>query len=131
VVRKRGIIDVSDDSWTEIRLSDETVPRDVNSPLYLIREKELELSGKVFAIKREAEEIVAEARKRAAETVLRAEQKGLQMAEEQKRQAFSEIEQQIDDLRGETLREIEALRLRAKESTEAAASYIVGIVTRA
>ena len=35
-----------------------------NSPLHLIREKEMEISGRVLAAKREADEIVADARKR-------------------------------------------------------------------
>ena len=60
----------------EIRLHQETIAVDNNSPLHLIREKELEISGRVLSAKREADEIVATARKKAAEVVSTAEAEG-------------------------------------------------------
>ena len=42
----------------------------------MIREKELEISGQVLKAKREADGIVAEARKKAAELVSTAEEEG-------------------------------------------------------
>ena len=55
----------------EIKFHQETIATDANSPLHLIREKEIEISGRVLAAKREADEIVADARKKAAEIVAR------------------------------------------------------------
>ena len=60
----------------EIRLHQETIATDANTPLHLIREKELEISGQVLAAKREADEIIATARKKAAELVNIAESEG-------------------------------------------------------
>lgn len=60
----------------DIRLHQETIAADNNSPLHLIREKELEISGRVLSAKREADEIVATARKQAAEIVSTAEAEG-------------------------------------------------------
>ena len=60
----------------EIRMHKETIATDSNTPLHLIREKELEISGRVLAAKREADQIVTEARKKAAELVAKAEAEG-------------------------------------------------------
>ena len=60
----------------EIRMHKETIATDSNTPLHLIREKELEISGKVLAAKRQADEIVSDARKKAAEVVASAEAEG-------------------------------------------------------
>jgi vacuolar-type H+-ATPase subunit H len=60
----------------DIRLHQETIAVDNNSPLHLIREKELEISGRVLSAKREADEIVTSARKKAAEVVSKAEAEG-------------------------------------------------------
>ena len=60
----------------EIKLHQETIASDANSPLHLIREKELEISGQVLQAKRQADEIVTGARKKAAELVGTAEEEG-------------------------------------------------------
>ena len=57
----------------EIRMHKETIATDSNTPLHLIREKEIEISGRVLAAKRKADEVVAEARKKAAEVLSKAE----------------------------------------------------------
>jgi vacuolar-type H+-ATPase subunit H len=67
---------VDDRVVEEIRMHKETIATDSNTPLHLIREKELEISGRVLAAKREADEIVAEARKIAAEAIAKAEAEG-------------------------------------------------------
>ena len=60
----------------DIKLHQETIASDANSPLHQIREKELEISGRVLAAKRQADEIIAEARKKAAEVLAAAENEG-------------------------------------------------------
>ena len=60
----------------EIRMHQETVASDSNSPLHRIREKELEFSGRVLSAKRKADETLATARKKAAEIVAAAEAEG-------------------------------------------------------
>ena len=67
---------MDDKSVEEIRMHKETIATDSNTPLHLIREKELEISGRVMKAKREADQIVTEARKRGAEVVSKAEAEG-------------------------------------------------------
>jgi len=63
----------SDNVAEQVKLHQETIASDSNSPLQLIREKELEISGRMLSAKRNADEVVADARKQAAEIVARAE----------------------------------------------------------
>jgi vacuolar-type H+-ATPase subunit H len=67
---------VDDKVVEEIRLHQETIAVDANTPLHLIREKELEISGQVLAAKRQADEVITTARKKAAELVSKAEEEG-------------------------------------------------------
>jgi len=67
---------VEDKVAEQIKMHEETIASDSNTPLHLIREKELEISGRVLSAKREADEIVAGARKQAAEIVHAAEAEG-------------------------------------------------------
>jgi vacuolar-type H+-ATPase subunit H len=60
----------------ELQMHKETIATDSNTPLHLIREKEIEISGSVLAAKRQADEIVTVARKKAAEVVSKAEAEG-------------------------------------------------------
>ena len=60
----------------ELQMHKETIATDSNTPLHLIREKEIEISGSVLAAKRQADEIVTAARKKAAEVVSKAEAEG-------------------------------------------------------
>jgi vacuolar-type H+-ATPase subunit H len=73
--REKGTA-VDDKVVEEIRMHQETIATDANTPLHLIREKELEISGSLLAAKRQADGIVAEARKKAAELVSTAESEG-------------------------------------------------------
>lgn len=91
----------------EIRMHKETIATDSNTPLHLIREKEIEISGRVLTAKRQADEIVTEARKKAAELVAKAEAEG--------GAGGAEIERSIQVRADE-----EAVRLRAGAKAEAA-----------
>ena len=83
----------------EIRLHQETIAVDNNSPLHLIREKELEISGRVLSAKREADEIVATARKKAAEVVSTAEAEGGAGAADREKAIRDEATREADRLR--------------------------------
>ena len=67
---------MDDKTVEELQFHQQTVESDQNSPLHLIREKEIEISGRVLRAKREADEIIAEARRQAAEIVGAAENEG-------------------------------------------------------
>ena len=66
----------------EIQFHTETVAGDANSPLHLIREKEMEISGRVLAAKKHAEEIVAEARRSAVAVLQEAQEEGSRLSAE-------------------------------------------------
>ena len=57
----------------EIRFHQDAVTRDANSPLYQIREKEMEISGRVFAARNQADKMISDARQRALEIVRNAQ----------------------------------------------------------
>jgi vacuolar-type H+-ATPase subunit H len=103
---------VDDKVVEEIRMHQETVASDNNSPLHLIREKELEISGKVLAAKRQADEIVTEARKKAAELVSTAESEGGAGAADRDAAIRAEAEKEAERLNLEA--KAEAVKLQAQ-----------------
>ena len=84
----------------EIRMHKETIATDSNTPLHLIREKEIEISGRVLAAKRQADEIVTEARKKAAEVLAKAEAEGGAGAAESEAAILARAEEDAAQLRG-------------------------------
>lgn len=113
----------------EIEFHQETVASDANSPLHLIREKEMEITGRVLTAKREAEEIVARARKKAVETTRRAEEESEQLAETHEQGVLSEVEREIELVGENTECEIAALRKTIASRTEDAVTFVVESVT--
>lgn len=114
----------------EIRFHQDTLGRDANSPLHLIREKEMEIAGRVLAARKHAEEIVAKARKKAVEVTMRAEGEGLRLAEEHEKAVSAEAEREIEKINASTESEIEELRRMIAERSEEAAEFVVKVVTR-
>ena len=83
----------------EIRVHQEVVEHDAASPLHRIREKEIEISGRVMSAKQQADEIVAEARKRAAKTLAKAEVEGERLAREREEKALANAEREATAIR--------------------------------
>ena len=83
----------------EIRMHQETVATEANSPLHRIREKELEFSGRVLSAKREADEALATARKKAAEIAAAAEAEGGSGAADREREILADAEAEAKLLR--------------------------------
>jgi vacuolar-type H+-ATPase subunit H len=83
----------------EIRMHKETIASDSNTPLHLIREKEIEISGRVLGAKREADEVVAEARRKAGEVLAKAEAEGGAGAAESEAVIFARADQDAAKLR--------------------------------
>jgi len=96
----------------EIRLHQETIASDANTPLHLIREKELEISGQVLAAKREADEIIATSRKKAAELVNIAESEGGAGAASRDAEIRAKADAEANSLR--TTAKAEADRIQAQ-----------------
>jgi vacuolar-type H+-ATPase subunit H len=114
----------------EIRLHQETIASDNNSPLHLIREKELEISGRVLSAKREADEIVATARKKAAEIVSTAEAEGGAGAADREKVIREEAAREADRLRQAALAEAATLKEQVEARREEATRLVLAAVTR-
>ncbi len=71
---------VDDKVLEEIKFHQDVVEHDSASPLHRIREKELEISGRVLKAKQKADEIVADARRKAAEVIGKGEAEGDKLA---------------------------------------------------
>jgi F0F1-type ATP synthase membrane subunit b/b' len=112
----------------ELKFHQETIATDAHSPLHLIREKELEISGRVLASKREAEEIVAAARKKAVDIIAKAEDQGRKLAEKREKEVLAESERDVAKAKGDAQSEAEDLKTSFEKRSEAAAKYIVDTV---
>ncbi|MDZ4178783.1 MAG: V-type ATPase subunit subunit G family protein [Coriobacteriia bacterium] len=113
----------------EIQFHQDTVGRDANSPLHLIREKEMEISGRVMATRKQAEEIVAQARKKAVEVTRGAEAEGTSMASKREKVVLVEVEREIEQINAGAEKEIEALHQLIDERADKAATFVVETVT--
>lgn len=114
----------------ELQLQQDTVKRDVSSPLFMIREKEMEISGRVLAAKQEAERIVAEARRKAAEVVNRAEAAADTESENHQAQIVADAEAQVVSLREGFDDEVAPVRDRIRQRQAQAVDAVVQMVTR-
>jgi vacuolar-type H+-ATPase subunit H len=112
-----------------IKLHKETIANDSNSPLHLIREKELEISGRMLAAKRQSDEIVTEARKKAAELVSAAEAEGGMGAKDHAGSIISDADGKAAALRTEAKKEAAAIAELAKSRRDSAVALVVEAVT--
>lgn len=113
----------------ELEFHQETVSTDANSPLHLIREKEMEITGRVLTAKREAEDIVAAARKKAVETLHKAEEESELLVVDRQKVVLTEVQREIELLGESADVEIESLKRQAAERYSQAAKHVVGTVT--
>lgn len=113
----------------EIRMHQETIATDGNSPLHMIREKELEISGRMLAAKRQADEIVADARRKAAEVVSIAEHEGGTGAAAREQQIRTAAEAEAADLIAKAEAEAVALRESVASKREQAVALVLEAVT--
>ncbi len=113
----------------EIRFHQDVVNKDANSPLYQIREKEMEISGRVLAAKTQAEKIVTDARKTAAETLRTAESDADKAAKAHAEAAVAKAEAEASSLRGKITVDTDALEKELEQRHSEAVDAIVSIVT--
>jgi vacuolar-type H+-ATPase subunit H len=113
----------------EIRFHQDVVNKDANSPLYQIREKEMEISGRVLAAKTQAEKIVTDARKAAAETLRTAETDADKAAKKHAETAVAKAEVEASELRGKITVDTDALEKELGKRHSEAVDAIVSIVT--
>ncbi len=97
---REATVAVDEKVLEEIQFHQDVIERDSKSPLFQIREKEIEISGRVLAAKKKAESVVADARRKAVERVTAAEVEGEALAKEYERSAVTEAEKQAGEIRG-------------------------------
>ena len=113
----------------EIQFHQDTVSRDANSPLHLIREKEMEISGRVLAAKKEAEEIVATARKKAVEVIQAAEEEGTRLASAQEKTVLADVQREIEAVGEGAVADTEAINKQVTDRTGQAVQFVSDFVT--
>jgi vacuolar-type H+-ATPase subunit H len=112
----------------EIQFHQDVINKDADSPLFQIREKEIEISGRVLAAKTKAEAVVAEARKKSADIVGKADDEGDKMAKEHEAKALAEAEAEAVKIRAAVGTDVEAIRATISSRSADAVSIVVGMI---
>lgn len=121
--------DKVDEKINEIQMHQETVISDANQPLQVIRERELEISGRVLAAKRQADEIVAEARKKAADVVSTAEMEGGAGAADRDAAIRAEADRKATELRSDAEAEVARIQTLIEARRDEAVRLVLDAVT--
>jgi len=121
---------VEDKVAEQIQFHQETVETDQNSPLHLIREKEIEISGRVLRAKRESDEIVADARKKAAEIISTAENEGSEGGEGRRAEIDADAEAEAERVAAEARHEVSELEAKVASQRDAAVELVLDAVAR-
>lgn len=99
------------------------------SVLQKIREKELELSIKTDEMKREAEQIILEAKEGASKMIEESEREGKKAADEYYKKEMERINIEIEQLRKRSDEEAKVVRERGERNLPPAVEKIVRAVT--
>ncbi len=121
---------MADQSVQELEFHRDTMGKDADSPLHLIREKEIEISARLLAAKREADEIVAEARRRAASMLEEAEENATALAAERDRAIVAETEKAVAEIEASSVSEVSELECTIASRRGRAVSFIVDSVLK-
>ncbi len=113
----------------EIRFHQDVVNKDANSPLYQIREKEMEISGRVLAAKTQSEKIVSDARKAATDILRTAEADADKAAKQHTETAISSAESEAVKLREQITVDADALKSQLDKRHAEAVDAVVSMVT--
>lgn len=112
----------------ELEFHQQTVAADANSPLHLIREKELEISGRMLAAKRKADEIVAEARTKAAALVASAQDDAKEQSHATEKLVKAELDQQVVQVGSDTDAAVADLERIVEQKRDKAVTFVVEAV---
>ena len=113
----------------DIQFRQDFISKDSSSPLHMIREKEMEISGCVLAAKKEAEQVVAEARRKAAEVVNAAEEEGDELAGETEKTLAAEADSKAAAVLKKTEEDVKVLEKTIVGRRDAAVEAVVKMVT--
>jgi vacuolar-type H+-ATPase subunit H len=113
-----------------IREAEDLIGSDSTTPLHLIREKELELSGRVLQARESAGEITAAARKQAAEIISKAERDSEAEVKAYEEQRMKQANEEAEAIRGELGALVASMQEHVATSKGAAVDAVVARVTR-
>ncbi len=113
----------------EIRFHQDVTSKDASSPLFQIREKEMEISGRVFAARNQADKMISDARQRAVEIVRTAQADADRLAKEHAEKVLAGIEDSIAEVQAEGAAEVERQKQELAKRQSDAADYLVKVVT--
>lgn len=113
----------------EIRLHQDVVSKDASSPLYQIREKEMEISGRVLEAHGEADKLLADGRRQAAEIMARAETDAEDAARARTTELLARAEEQAAQMRAGIDGQVAELSERLERHHDEAVDRVVGLVT--
>jgi vacuolar-type H+-ATPase subunit H len=104
------------------------MPEENLSVLQQIRRKEVELSVRTDQARRDAEQIVADARREAADILKNAEADGRRIAEDYRKEELATAFEEVDSLRRSSEAEVEAARLKGEQKLSKAVDKILHVV---
>ncbi len=121
---------MEDQVLEDLQFHQETVESDANSPLHLIREKEIEISGRVLQAKREADEIIAEARRKGAEIIGAAENEGSDAVAGRREAVEAEAAEEAEKAEADAKVEVEQLAAKIAGRREQAVDLVLDAIAR-
>lgn len=113
----------------EIRIHQDAAGRDANSPLFQIREKEMEISGRIFAARNQADKMIGDARQRSLEIVRNAQADAERLAKEQADKLYVQTEKSIEDVKSSGVADTAALEAELATRRDETAAFVVKLVT--
>ena len=113
----------------EIKFHQDVVAKDANSPLFQIREKEMEIHGRILAARSEAETIVSDARQKAQETVQNAGTDAEKLAKEHAEKLAAEAEASVANVQSQAEADTLDLKKALTERQLEAVDFVVKLVT--
>ena len=103
----------------ELKLHAQAMSADAQSPLVQIREKELEIRGRVMEAQKEAEKIVADARGRSATLIEEASREGERAASEHYKTELATVDDEVRELAASQDKEIATMVSTARKRLDA------------
>ena len=119
---------VDEKTVENLQFHQDTVASDANSPLHLIREKEIEISGRMLGAKRQADGIVADARKSAAGIVGSAHDEGSELAKKEEEQIQLQVQREVEEVGAQAEREADSLQETIAQRKANATAFVVDSV---
>ncbi|MGA7076441.1 MAG: V-type ATPase subunit subunit G family protein [Halobacteriota archaeon] len=104
------------------------MPAEKPSVLQQIRKREVELSVRTDQARRDAEQMVADARREAAVILKNAEADGSRTAEEYRKEKLASALEKVDSLHKSSEAEVKAARLKGEQNMSKAVNKILHVV---